>query len=65
VEETAVWDDVTIGAHATLVECIVADGVTIPAGAAFTRRAIVRANQEELAPRNPRESAAGLLVAPL
>jgi NDP-sugar pyrophosphorylase family protein len=65
VERSLLWDEVVVGAGARLVECIVADGVTIPAGAAFTRRAIVRANQEELAPRNPRESAAGLLVAPL
>jgi NDP-sugar pyrophosphorylase family protein len=73
VERSLLWDEVVVGSGARLVECIVADGVTIPAGAAFTRRAIVRANQEELAPRNPRESAArlphgsaaGLLVAPL
>jgi NDP-sugar pyrophosphorylase family protein len=40
---TAVWDDVAIGEHAELVECIVGDGVRIPAGARYERCAIVRA----------------------
>jgi NDP-sugar pyrophosphorylase family protein len=40
---TAVWDDVTVGAGAHLHECIVADGATIPEGAAFERCAIIPA----------------------
>jgi mannose-1-phosphate guanylyltransferase len=41
VARTAIWDDVTVGADARLTECIVCDGVRIPAGARFTRSAIV------------------------
>ncbi|MEP6915740.1 MAG: sugar phosphate nucleotidyltransferase [Acidobacteriota bacterium] len=40
---TAVWDDVTIGKRADLVECIVGDGVMIPDGARYHRCAIVPA----------------------
>jgi NDP-sugar pyrophosphorylase family protein len=40
---TAVWDDVTIGRDASLVDCIVCDGVQIPDGARYERCAIVRA----------------------
>ena len=43
VERTAIWDDVVVGAHATLRDCIVADRVTIPAGASYERCAIVPA----------------------
>jgi len=42
VERTVVWDDVSIGRHARLVECIVGDGVHVPDGAVFERCAIVR-----------------------
>jgi len=52
IERSALWDDVTVEAGARLTECIVADGVTIPAGAVFDRRAIV-------------SGAAGLLIEPL
>jgi len=38
-----VWDDVTVGAGARLTDCVVADGARIPAGAVFTRKAIVPA----------------------
>jgi NDP-sugar pyrophosphorylase family protein len=43
LERTAVWDDVIVGANAHLVECVVGDRVRIPAGARFTRKAIVPA----------------------
>ena len=33
VDRSILWDRVTVGAAATLVECIVADGVAVPAGA--------------------------------
>jgi CTP:molybdopterin cytidylyltransferase MocA len=36
VERTALWDDVTVGPGAELRECIVADGVVIPAGARYS-----------------------------
>jgi NDP-sugar pyrophosphorylase family protein len=42
VARSVLWDDVTIGAGATLTECIVADGVTIADHASYTRCAIVR-----------------------
>lgn len=35
------WDDVTVGAGAELVDCIVADHVTIPSGARYRRQALV------------------------
>ena len=41
---TAVWDDVTIGRDAELIECIVGDGARIPDGARYTRCAIVPAD---------------------
>jgi mannose-1-phosphate guanylyltransferase len=43
LDRTAVWDDVEIGAGVRLEECIVADGVRIPAHASFSRCAIVPA----------------------
>lgn len=42
VERTAVWDDVVIGERAELTECIVCDGVSVPAGAVYRRVAMVR-----------------------
>jgi len=36
------WDDVEIGPDASLVECIVTDGVHVPAGAAYERAIITR-----------------------
>lgn len=40
VQRTAVWDRVIVGAGARLEECIVCDGVEIPAGARYRRAAI-------------------------
>ena len=42
VTRSVLWDDVTVGPGAVLIECVVADGVGIPAGARWTRCAIVR-----------------------
>jgi NDP-sugar pyrophosphorylase family protein len=36
------WDDVAVGAEAVIDECILTDGVRIPAGAAYRRMAIVQ-----------------------
>ncbi|HSC29837.1 MAG TPA: NDP-sugar synthase [Vicinamibacterales bacterium] len=44
VVRTALWDDVVVGAGASLRDCIVGDGARIPAGAAFERCAIVAAD---------------------
>jgi NDP-sugar pyrophosphorylase family protein len=49
---SVLWDDVTVGAGATLMRCVIADGVTIPAGARYEGAAIVR-------------DAGNLVVAPL
>lgn len=38
---SVLWDDVTIEAGAVVRDCVVADGVTVPAGQTFTRVAIV------------------------
>jgi NDP-sugar pyrophosphorylase family protein len=43
IHRTAVWDDVVIGAHARLTECIIGDRVTIPDRARYERCAIVPA----------------------
>ncbi len=52
IERSALWDDVTVEAGARLTECVVADGVTVPRGAVFERRAIVQGDN-------------GLIVEPL
>ena len=63
LDRTAVWDDVTIGRDARLVECIVGDGARIPDGARYERMALVPA-----ASRVPGEGERvhdGLLARPL
>lgn len=47
---TAVWDDVTIGAGAELVDCIVCDGACIPDGARYEGCAILPAGGRTPAP---------------
>jgi len=42
VSESVIWDDVSVGAGATLERCIVADGAKIPAGASFRNCAIIQ-----------------------
>ena len=63
VRGTAVWDDVVIGAHATLVDCIVGDGARIPDHAKYERCAIVPAGARS--PVERERIADGLLIAPL
>ena len=63
VRGTAVWDDVVIGAHATLIDCIVGDGARIPDHAKYERCAIVPADARSPAERE--RIADGLLIAPL
>ena len=43
VIRTALWDDVSVGPDVRLADCIVCDGVSVPAGARYARSAIVRA----------------------
>ena len=56
VLRTAVWDDVVIGAHATLIDCVIGDGARIPEHAHYERRAIVPAGGRPL-PTTSRRSA--------
>ena len=62
LENTAVWDDVEIGADAHLVECIVADGARVPDGMALRRCAVIPANAREAAAGERIER--GLLIHP-
>jgi NDP-sugar pyrophosphorylase family protein len=57
VERSIVWDDVSIGARAVLVECIVADGVTIPAGATHTRTIITQMGTTSIDPNEAKSGA--------
>lgn len=41
VTRSILWDDVEVGAEATLDECIVTDGVHVPAGATYDRAVLV------------------------
>ena len=61
LNQTAVWDDVVIGPRAQLTRCIVADHVTIPAGAIYTDCAIVPADGHDPLPRERVEGS--LLIA--
>ena len=63
VTRSLLWDDVSVGEEARLEDCIVGDGVAIPAASIFRRRAIVRT---EVEPAGPTESRVGdLLIAEL
>jgi NDP-sugar pyrophosphorylase family protein len=46
VIDSILWDDVEIGAGATLGGCIIADGVRIPAGVSFDNCAIIQREGE-------------------
>jgi NDP-sugar pyrophosphorylase family protein len=46
ISRSILWDDVTIGDEAVLDGCVIADGVTIPAGANYRGCAIVRRDGE-------------------
>lgn len=43
VARSILWDDIAVGAGATLEECIVTDGVAVPAAASYRRSVLVRA----------------------
>jgi NDP-sugar pyrophosphorylase family protein len=63
VLRTAVWDDVVIGAHSRLIDCVIADGARIPAHAHYERRAIVPAGRRT--PAAGEQVIGELLIAPL
>jgi NDP-sugar pyrophosphorylase family protein len=59
---TAVWDDVTIGPGARLAQSIVGDGAQVPAGARYSRCAILPAGGRTPAAGDRVEN--GLLISP-
>jgi NDP-sugar pyrophosphorylase family protein len=63
IERTVVWDDVAIGRHTRLTECIVADGVRLPHGASYERSVIVR--HDGAAPAADERVNDGLLIRPI
>jgi len=48
ITRSILWDDVQVGREAVLDECIVTDGVVVPAGAVHSRAVIVRGEEDEL-----------------
>jgi len=44
IARSILWNDIEIGAGSVLDECIVTDGVKVPAGAVYRRSILVRAN---------------------
>ncbi len=50
LQRTAVWDGVTIGADARLEDCVVCDGVRVPAGTSYRRCALVPFVGQPVAP---------------
>lgn len=62
LSRTVVWDDVTVGDGASLVECVVADGARVPARSSYRRCAILPAAACE--PKGDERIEAGLLIAP-
>lgn len=47
VTRSILWDDVEVAADATLDECIVTDGVRVPAGATYKRAVLVRRSDND------------------
>jgi NDP-sugar pyrophosphorylase family protein len=46
ITRSILWDDVRVGAGATLDDCIVTDAVAVPAGAVYTRSVLVRGDDD-------------------
>ena len=49
LSNTILWDRVRIGAGAELIDCIVADGVTVPPGARYSQSSLVMRDNDLLA----------------
>ena len=47
ITRSILWDDVEVEAHAVLDECIVTDGVRVPAGAIYHRTILVRSDGDQ------------------
>ena len=68
VERSILWDDVVIGADCVVTDCILTDGVRLPAGTVLDRRAVVpagAADAGESAPPAHEPHLGHLRVAPL
>jgi len=63
VVRTILWDDVVVTDDASLIECIVADDVRVPAGVRWERRAVIPAHRGEARPDD--EIVGDLIVAPI
>jgi NDP-sugar pyrophosphorylase family protein len=61
LKDSVIWDDVTIGAGATLYRVIIADGVTIPGGEHFENAAVVRAEMVRSCPEIPEKALRGYI----
>lgn len=59
IDRSVIWDRVTVGAGASLTECVVADDVEVPPGLTFIRKALVR--REGLTP-GPHDAEVGSLL---
>jgi NDP-sugar pyrophosphorylase family protein len=59
--DSVIWDDVTIGAGATLYRVIIADGVRIEPGEHFENAAIVRAEMVRNSPEIPEKALRGYI----
>ena len=60
---SVVWEDVEVGDDAWLTECVVTDGVRVPAGVRWQRKAVVPASRCAACPGD--EIAGELLLAPI
>lgn len=60
---TIIWDEVVVEADAALTDCIVADGVRVPAGSRWTRRVLVPSRAVTPGPGD--QQIGDLVVAPL
>src|SRR5262245_1273094 len=63
VSGTAIWNDVIVEEDAELLNCVVADGVRIPAGMRLESSAVVRAADVE--PSAHERQVGDLLIAPI
>ncbi|MEO7539977.1 MAG: NDP-sugar synthase [Pyrinomonadaceae bacterium] len=61
VSDSVIWDDVTVGAGATLYRTIIADGVTIHPGEHFENAAIVRADMVRSCEQIPEKALRGYI----
>jgi NDP-sugar pyrophosphorylase family protein len=59
LKDSILWDDVSIGDGASLYRTVVADGVTVPAGASFENAAIVSADMVRSCKEIPEKALVG------